>query len=299
MIETLRIALVTDIHHGEQAGTKVGPAALPLLRDFFTWANALSPDLVVELGDRINNVDEAADERLTRQVRAAFHTLRPAVVHLLGNHDHHDLPRAIAEDAMQTSFASSSRDMNGFHLVFWNADTSMRGRDGFLLSEEDLAWLKQDLAITTLPTIIFTHLPLDSGSMIGNFYFEAYLPGHGHHANAALAREIIERSGKVILCIAGHTHWNTRSTIDGIHYLTIHSLTESCTTMPAPTGAHALLQVGECIELDVLGRDPAWCRLPIRPLGVHWASLSRDFAPKPERLSRGMRKWIASRESGA
>ena len=41
----------------------VGP--LPLLADFCTWANALSLDMVVEMGDRINNVDVDVDSRLT------------------------------------------------------------------------------------------------------------------------------------------------------------------------------------------------------------------------------------------
>lgn len=298
MSQTLSIGLVADIHHGAQAGTKVGPAALPLLRDFVHWANGHPLDLVVELGDRINNLDADADLGLTREVAAALQPLAPPRAHLLGNHDNHDLSRPQAEAAMQLRFDSWSRDLKGWHLVFWNADTCVKGKSQFLFDAADLHWLEADLAATALPTLVFTHLPLDQGSMVGNFYFEKYLAGFAHYGNAAQAREVIERSGKVVACLAGHTHWNARSTIDGIHYLTVHSLTESFTTWPHPTGAYALLQVDSQLRLEVFGRDPAYCRLPVRRPGQHWASLTRPFAPRPEVSSPAMQASIARIDGG-
>lgn len=293
MQEVLSLGLVADIHHGAQAGTKAGPAALPLLREFAHWANGHALDMVVELGDRINNVDANSDARLTRDIAAAMHPITAPRAHLLGNHDNHDLPRPLAEAAMQVAFASWSRDVKGFHLVFWNADTCVKGKARFLFEAADLQWLEADLAATELPTIVFSHLPLDEGSMIGNFYFEKYLAGFAHYGNAAQAREVIERSGKVVACLSGHTHWNARNTIDGIHYLTIHSLTESFTTWPHPTGAYALLQLGEDLRLEVFGRDPVSVRLPLRQPGAHWASLTRPFAPRPEISSPQLRARIA------
>ena len=280
----LTLGLITDIHHGAQNGTKVGAAALPLLADFCTWANALSLDMVVEMGDRINNVDVDVDSRLTRDVAAAMSRLRAPRAHILGNHDNHAVSRPLAEELMQVGFSSWSRDVNGYHLAFWNAETSLHGATRYVATEADLAWLRADLAATELPTIVFTHLPLDDGSMLGNFYYERYYPGLAHYENGAAARDILERSGKVILCLCGHTHWNARNTIDGIHYVTIHSLTESFTTFPHPCGAYGLVQVGEQITIEVFGRDPAYYRLPIRARGAHWASQNRDFAPKAATL---------------
>ena len=37
MPETLKLAIVTDIHHGPDKLTKIGSAALPLLRSFKTF----------------------------------------------------------------------------------------------------------------------------------------------------------------------------------------------------------------------------------------------------------------------
>jgi hypothetical protein len=64
--------------------------------------------------------------------------------------------------------------------------------------------------------------------MIGNFYFEMAVPKGAHYAEGAAAR----------------------NTIDGVHYITIHSLMESFTTYPYPTGAF-------CIE--TLLRSPPIC----------------------------------------
>ncbi len=298
MPRPLSLGIVADIHHGAQAGTKCGPAAIALLGDFGHWANRHPLDMVVELGDRINNVDAQADERLTLTVAGALGGITASRAHLLGNHDSHDLPRAIAEAAMQVGFGSWSRDLNGFHLVFWNADTCVKGKQQFLFDAADLRWLEADLRATDLPTIVFSHLPLDEGSMIGNFYFEKVLAGFAHYGNAAEARDVIERSAKVILCLAGHTHWNARNTIDGIHYVTIHSLTESFTTWPHPSGAWALVQIDDDIRIEVFGRDPAYYRLPIRKPGEHWANLSRSFAPRPEVVSPALRARMARIDAG-
>lgn len=293
MANALKIALIADIHHGIDMGTKLGSAALPLMRPFVDWVNAIQPDLVVELGDRINDRDRDADLKWTHDVAHAFTAVRRPCVHILGNHDFNQLSRSESENAMQTTFASHSRDVQGYHLAFWNSAVKFEG-GVFQLAPEDLAWLAADLAATPLPTVIFSHLPLDNGSMIGNYYFEKVVPRGAHYADGASARDIIERSGKVIACLAGHTHWNARSTIDGVHHITIHSLTESFTTHPHPTGAYGILSIEDCLTVEVFGRDPALHRLPIKPLGYHWQNLHRDYAPKPASLSPKMAALVAA-----
>ena len=293
MPNTLKIAVIADIHHGIDVGTKLGSAAVTLMRPFVDWVNSVSPDLVVELGDRINDLDKYADIRWTKEVAKVFTEVKTACVHILGNHDDQRLARAESEDAMQTTFASHSRDVNGYHLVFWNSAVELQ-QGGYHLPDNDLMWLATDLAATDLPTIVFSHLPLDNGSMLGNFYFEKLVPRGAHYAEGAAARDVIERSGKVMTCIAGHTHWNQRHTIDGVHYITIHSLTESFTTHPHPTGAYAILTIDEYLTVEVFGRDPALHRLPIKPLGFHWQNLHRDFAPRPATLPPRMAALLAA-----
>ncbi len=278
----VRLAVVTDIHHGADYGTKLGASALPLLGRFRDWCAEVAPDLVVELGDRINNVSAEDDIRRTAEVAAAFSDFRHEVVHILGNHDCHALTVEQAEAALQKSFRSSSRDQGGFHLVFWNATVEKHPSAGFVATPADIEWLTRDLAGTDLPAVVCSHIPLDSGSMAGNLYFERGLSaGLGSYANSESVRAAIEASGKVVLCIAGHTHWNALAIIDGTPYVTVPALTEAFMSWPRPAAAWACLDLGDDIRVRVHGEVPVEYRLPLRLRGNHWVNKYRSYAPKP------------------
>ena len=67
MQNTLKIAVITDIHHGPDRYSKKGDVALDLLEKAIRQANAMDIGLVVDLGDRISNTDVEADrEHLAR-----------------------------------------------------------------------------------------------------------------------------------------------------------------------------------------------------------------------------------------
>ena len=121
MPQPLKIALIADIHHGIDIGTKLGSSALTLLQPFVDWVNAVRPHLVVELGDRINDFDKDTDYRWTQDVAHAFSAICDPCVHILGNHDVFAMSVSETEEAMQTTLACHSRDLNGYHLVFWNS----------------------------------------------------------------------------------------------------------------------------------------------------------------------------------
>lgn len=277
----LRLALVTDIHHGSNYGTKLGASALSLIERFREWCATESPDGVVEMGDRINNVSAELDARHTAEIGAAFARFASPVTHLIGNHDCHALTVAEAEQALGSPLRSQSRDQGGFHLVFWNANVEKGPERMYQIAPADLEWLACDLAATGLPTVVFSHIPLDSGSMAGNLYFEQNPTGRGGYANAAAAREVIESRGHVVLCIAGHTHWNAFAQIDGIPYLTVPSLTEGFMSWPAPACAWAECTLGSDIHVRIHGEAPLEYRLPMRRRGAHWVSHDKPYAPKP------------------
>ena len=65
---SLRIAIIADIHHGEDHFTKMGSTALPLLAEFRRFVADARPDLVVDVGDRISDRDHDTDLRLEREV---------------------------------------------------------------------------------------------------------------------------------------------------------------------------------------------------------------------------------------
>ncbi len=270
MTESLRLAIVTDIHHGATRFTKLGEFALPMLEAFSARVSEGGFDLVVDLGDRITNADHDTDLGLMRDVEAAFAMIDTPRAHLLGNHDLHYLSVAENEAIHGRGFASHSLDVKGRHLVFWQHDLSGAFGDSLLPSPADLDWLRDDLANTTLSAIVFTHVPLNEGAMNGNYYFHNSAPS-ATLRHAAKARQIIETADNVVLCIAGHVHWNDSSTIDGIRYLTLQSLTESFTTQGEASGAWAEIEIGDQNVLwRAHGGDPLRYEAPLRGRNMRW-----------------------------
>lgn len=273
----LKLAVVTDIHHGRASLTKMGPAALGLLDRFVGFANDWGADMVVDLGDRITDRDNATDRALTADVAAVFQRVSAPRRHLLGNHDLEFMTAAEGEELLGVPLSSESFDLNGFHLVFWQADAHVDKQRGFSLPQTDLDWLAADLAATSLPSIVFTHVPLDGAAMTGNYWFEANRR-YATYAETAAIRRVITGSGKVVLCLAGHVHWNKANVVDGIPYLSLQSLTESYTTAPEPAAAWSTVEVGDGIHWCCHGADPMEMRLPLRPPGRRWTPPLPPFA---------------------
>ncbi|CAB1085617.1 hypothetical protein D1AOALGA4SA_13102 [Olavius algarvensis Delta 1 endosymbiont] len=270
MQKSLRIAIITDIHYGPDRYSKKGDVALDLLENFIRQVNAMDVGLVVDLGDRISNADLLTDREHLARVGAAFKSLTKDRRHIIGNHDVVHLSIADHEAILGRSLHHHSLDMDGWHLVFWNASCKLHEGQGFRLEQEDLDWLATDLAATDLPSVVFSHMPVDTGSMVGNYYFERRYTHGEQHRNAHLARRLIEGSEKVIAVVSGHVHWNQLHFMDGIPHFSLQSLSETFTTHPHAAGSWALLTLGDTVELEVFGRDPVMYRMPVKNTSHHW-----------------------------
>ncbi len=278
---TLTIAFISDIHHGADGGTRRGTMAVPLMRQFRSWLKIKNPDFLVVKGDLIADAGREKDLSLMREIADEFKDVACELFHILGNHDVHSLSVQDNEDIMGVSFKPQITTRKGVTSILWNNNVKLDYAKGFRLDQSDIDWLKDALEKATYPTVIFTHVPLGNGSMVGNYYFEN-VPHHAHYPDdqSKEVREIIERSGKVILCMNGHAHWNSHQSIDGTHYVTVPSLTETFMTHPEPHSAWGLLKVGKTIRIDVEGRLPVSYRLPVRRQGHHWQNEFKDYAPK-------------------
>jgi 3',5'-cyclic-AMP phosphodiesterase len=281
-VPDLKIAVVTDIHHGAARLTKRGDQAIGLLDRFLAFCAGYGPDLIAELGDRINDQDRETDRLLLRQVAGKFQGLNTPHVHLDGNHDSDFLlPEDNAESI--SSGRHQSLDLNGYHLVFWNASTKIPRPEPFRATDEDLAWLEQDLASTDLPMIIFSHVPFSGASMVGNYWFHN-TPEHATYPNSAEIRAIVEASDRVILCVAGHVHWNSLHRVNAIPHITVQSLTESFTTGGNAAEAWATLEVdGRDIYWRTYGHDPIAVTLPVRARGEFWTPCLPPLQEMPRR----------------
>jgi Icc protein len=268
-MEPLKIALIADVHHGPDTPLKLGSRALVLLEEVMSRVNDTEPRLVVDLGDRITDTGLDDDHRRLDEVGAVMARSEVPRQHLLGNHDLALLSREANEEALGCQLRNLSIEIQGWHLVFWQVDNAFKGDRGLVIDEADFEWLAGDLRATSLPTVVFTHAPLDGGPMLGNYYFESGAPQFAGYQNSARARGLFEASS-VVVCVSGHVHWNSIRTVRGIHYITVQSLSECFTTYPRPSQAWGLLTLGRDIALSVFGNDPLTARLPLRRFDWPW-----------------------------
>ena len=208
MKKPLRIAIVTDIHYGPDRYSKKGDEAIELLDIFVQKTNALKVDLVVDLGDRISNTDRDTDLNHLKNVSSLFQQLKVAHYHLIGNHDVVHMPISDQETVLNASLSHQSFDMSGWHLVFWSASCVLHGAAGFRLEQSDLDWLEADLKASTLPSVIFSHMPVDTGSMVGNYYFEKLESFINKNISAGSHYAIEKRAGKFVLWREPEQKWD-------------------------------------------------------------------------------------------
>lgn len=283
----LRIAIVTDIHHGKDSPSKKGTAALPLMAEFSAFVADAKPDFVLDLGDRISDEGPETDLRLEAEVHEAFQPVRETapVWHINGNHDRDYLTVAQNEAILGQGLGHESRDLGDWQLILWRADTLIRregpgGHNGFLYAPGDLAWLEAAIEAATKPVLIASHVPVSGHSQVGNYYFERN-PASSTYPQADKVRAALRRLKTPAAWVSGHVHWNTVTTVDGIPHLTQQSLTEAFVTAdePAhgtPAGAFGLLELSaDAIDWQVLGADAFRFSAPLAQMARRW------FPPMP------------------
>lgn len=282
---TVRLAIVTDIHHGAPTTTKCGDTALTLLDDFARFVADARPDHVLELGDRISDLDATTDRRLAGEVASALRPVREAttgeVLHLCGNHDRDHLSVAENEDILGQSLGHAMLDVGDWRLVLWRADTRIRRgpeHRGFVLVEEDLVWLSRTVQAARRPLLVLSHVPVSGHSQTGNYYFEQN-PRSATYPGAERIRAALALARVPVVCLAGHVHWNTITTVDGITHLTQQSLTESFTTQGEPAGAFGLIELGQTVRWTVQGADPV--TFGFTPTAHRWTPRLPVFSDHP------------------
>ncbi|HEY4200225.1 MAG TPA: metallophosphoesterase [Devosiaceae bacterium] len=265
----IRLCIVADIHHGRDLPAKKGSAGLILLAESIRFANATRPDAVIELGDRILDVDRETDLRLEAEVAHSFKSLEAPVYHICGNHDRHHLTVADNETILGQSLASEVVDLGDWQLVLWRADTKVRRPGEFALPDTDLAWLQETMRTAEKPTAVFSHVPVSGQSQISNYFFENK-PAGATYPDAAAIRAALATAPVPVACFSGHVHWNTLTMVNGQPHFTLQSLTGTFTTNPEPAASFALLELDTQIDWKVLGQDSFSARLDAAQTMRRW-----------------------------
>lgn len=264
----MKIAVITDIHHGPLSHTKDPDwNGLPAIRAFAERAQAEGADLILDLGDHISDTTHQADRQAMAEVVDAFAPFQGKRVHLLGNHDVANLSIEDNEEIFGQSMRSTVHDFGSVRLIAWQPDVFITRGIGFAEIGEQLDWLIDALEADERPAIIATHVPLSGHSQIGNYYFQRN-PQYSTYPDHQRVRTAVEATGKAALWLAGHVHWNTVTNVGGVQHVTIQSLSERFTTAPRTAAAYADVTIdGDQFTVDVMGNDPFHVRLPFRRSG--------------------------------
>jgi Icc protein len=201
----IRFGVITDVHQDIMHDGEKRMAA-------FAAAMKQTPvDFVIQLGDFC--IPKPENERF----RDLFHQIGIPCQHVLGNHD---MDGGFRPDETVEFYGMPSRyysfDFGGMHLVVLDGNEPGGQQPGYkrFISDTQLRWLKQDLADSQRPTIVFSHQPLNHASGVEN----------GESVRQLLQQAHTDRSGtRIAGCFSGHFHLNHLEAIDNIHYAQINS----------------------------------------------------------------------------
>jgi predicted phosphodiesterase len=187
-------------------------------------------DFLIELGDlkdEGNPAEEHDTLKYLETIEAVLATFNGPRYHVLGNHDVDSISKEqFLARVENTGIAQTSKyysfDTHGIHFVVLDANHMADGSDydhgNFHWTDTHIPpvqcdWLKNDLAATSNPVIVFVHQQLD---------------GNTNHCvkNATDVRHILQESQKVLAAFHGHNHAGHYSHIEGIHYYTLKAVVE-------------------------------------------------------------------------
>ncbi len=278
----MRLAILSDLHLGPDRGGKLGSFAGETLQAFLEATERSAADRIVELGDRINEVDAETDAANLGRVAEAFRRAGAPRTHLLGNHDLHHLSRDQNARLLNVSMRSEATELGTaggarWRLLAFRPDATYVPRHGRLrMREEDLAWLQAALAEDpNAATIVASHVPLLRVPLEGNPYFAARPHTRAWHENVDAATEILARHPQVVACLHGHTHQPDVTVFDGIPFLTAPSPTEAFGTDPDPGRGWATLDLGTELRFEVHGLAPWSWSAPVRLPRRRWSAAAR------------------------
>ena len=260
----LTIGFVSDLHFGPQAFHRgklrkltqhAGALAAEVVR---AMNERHAPELLVNLGDDIEDEGRDADLARYAECQAILRGAAAEVVNVAGNHDTINLNRDdLARIWGREGPLHYAFDRHGFHFVvlqtFETKDVEVR------IPAPQLAWLRDDLARTALPTVVLMHHPASEQELEDSRYF-ADAPHLALVKERADLRRILAESGRVRAVFNGHVHRNHLDVIDGIPYVTVQSLVENLDedAPGRPAAAYAVARIdARRLVVRVHGQDPA------------------------------------------
>jgi predicted phosphodiesterase len=256
--EKLEILLVADVHMGPSNTTRPGEETPDLMERFVKEINtAIKPDILVELGDRVNNFSHEEDRRNALKFSRIISGLCIPRYLLLGNHDLHNLTKEENKEIFGTEVGRRTCCVNGFKLIFLDTEEPVIEGVGGNISEEQLSWLSVELNNEETPKIVFGHHPVDNQVISENPHFLEF-PHLAFVKNRERVRDVMESGKNVIAYVNGHVHWFSFEMGDKMPFISVPSFTEAWPEKKGAPGMFALLSVfaNGSMEVTVGGLNP-------------------------------------------
>lgn len=257
----MRISLISDTHIGPPSKNISNAASEAFLRKFVSeLALGCQPDVIVHLGDHIQHSNDGSDYRTFERVLGYFSDLSIPYLNVVGNHDQVNLSEAELKKLLHLDSLYYSVDIAGYHLVVLFSKTAEPGT--FVpahFPDEQLQWLKHDLAMTKLPVIVVTHYSIAAQNLEGNFWFESR-PECAFITNRHDVLDILVSSAKVRAILNGHLHRNEYTVERGVPVFAMQAVVEFQNVSVEVTPAHAWATFeinNDEARFDVYGNDIA------------------------------------------
>jgi 3',5'-cyclic AMP phosphodiesterase CpdA len=186
------------------------------------------PDLVLFGGDQVMNVD-GGDRISEAEADAQFANFRRTVLDrlkgiptaaVIGNHCiwRNTKEKALAAYGMPARYYR--REMGGWRILMLD---TFHGDRTCRVDEEQMEWLKRELADTKLPVLVLSHAPIltvtsfieDEVPKAGKFE----IPDRWQTANLQALRDLFYEHPNVRLALSGHMHQIDRCDFDRVSYV--------------------------------------------------------------------------------
>lgn len=200
----LRIGIISDIHQD------VMHDGMERLAAFLEAMREAKPDFIIQLGDFCKPIPA------NRPFIDLWNAYDGERYHVLGNHD---MDGGFSREQTAEWYGMPGRyhgfERGGVRFLVLDGNDPGGTQGGYhrFIGEEQKAWLEHELAVTTLPVVVFIHQPLDlAHGVVNQEEIRAMLekpPGPGHAGVAAV--------------FAGHCHQDGVRRIGGIAYIQVNS----------------------------------------------------------------------------
>ncbi len=243
---SLRVGVISDIHMRDEYKDEISKE----LREAVKGLSEFDPDLVVALGDVIQQEDTAEEDRRNiEQVKQILDFDCP-VRYMAGNHDSENLSNDELEDIFDNDLYGIE-SYEGEKLAFLNTSSPWLSGSRGEVTEEQIEMLEDEMRKDEELTL-FTHHPIHYHNVQDNYWWENY-PERAFCNNKKEINRVLDPE-KVKCVVNGHLHEEDLTSYEGIDHLTLNAFSKETPDKPV-TGTYAEIKIGESIDIQVYKGD--------------------------------------------